>query len=315
MKFRDNDGKFKDLFVKTADTLPIGAMLPYGNAKAPVNWLVCDGSEISRTEYAELFAVIGTSYGEGDGSTTFNLPDKRGKQSIGLDTADEAFNTIGNTGGEKEHTLAHDEMPLHSHRLTSAINNPSSSYNAIVGVKGYASDAAETPQTTTTAGNGQPHNVLDPYEVDQWIIKAAQSIGVVGNIVNQETESNKDTYSCDYINDKFDYSTEEQIIGTWIDGKPLYRKVVTGTVLKHGTWNQTIILQDNNIDNIISVKGMVGYNNGKHQIGAYANTNFYSLLQYNYDEHALYFYGADNYVDYLATVIIEYTKTTDEVTE
>ena len=61
------------------DTLPIGVMLPYGNTTPPENWLICDGSEVSRTTYSELFKVIGTSYGSGDGSTTFNLPNKKGR--------------------------------------------------------------------------------------------------------------------------------------------------------------------------------------------------------------------------------------------
>ena len=60
----------------TGDTLPIGSMLPYGNVNPPAGWLVCDGSAVSRTTYADLFSVIGTNYGEGDGTTTFNLDRK-----------------------------------------------------------------------------------------------------------------------------------------------------------------------------------------------------------------------------------------------
>ena len=57
--------------------IPKGAIFPYGGITAPDGWLICDGSEISRTTYADLFAVIGTAYGEGNGTTTFNLPDGR----------------------------------------------------------------------------------------------------------------------------------------------------------------------------------------------------------------------------------------------
>ena len=57
------------------DTLPIGSITPYSGISTPSNWLLCDGREISREVYSQLFAVIGTSYGAGDGSTTFNLPD------------------------------------------------------------------------------------------------------------------------------------------------------------------------------------------------------------------------------------------------
>jgi hypothetical protein len=58
----------------SGDTLPIGVMLPYSGTSIPANWLLCDGREISRTDYAQLYNVIGTRYGVGDGSTTFNLP-------------------------------------------------------------------------------------------------------------------------------------------------------------------------------------------------------------------------------------------------
>jgi microcystin-dependent protein len=54
---------------------PVGAIVPYGGDTAPTGYLLCDGSAVSRTTYADLFAVIGTKYGSGDGSTTFNLPD------------------------------------------------------------------------------------------------------------------------------------------------------------------------------------------------------------------------------------------------
>ena len=54
---------------------PVGMIAPFGGSTAPGGWLVCDGSAISRTDYADLFAVIGTTYGSGNGSTTFNLPD------------------------------------------------------------------------------------------------------------------------------------------------------------------------------------------------------------------------------------------------
>ena len=59
----------------TGDTFPVGSVSAYAGENIPTNWLRCDGQEVSRTEYAELFNAIGTTYGTGDGSTTFNLPD------------------------------------------------------------------------------------------------------------------------------------------------------------------------------------------------------------------------------------------------
>lgn len=70
---------------------PIGSIQAYGGTTAPSGWLLCQGQAVSRTTYAELFKAIGTAFGEGDGSTTFNLPDYRGKVPFGAD----ANNVIG----------------------------------------------------------------------------------------------------------------------------------------------------------------------------------------------------------------------------
>lgn len=66
--------------------IPTAAVIPYAAATAPGGWLACDGSAVSRATFAELFAVIGTTYGVGDGSTTFNVPDLRGRAAVGLGT-------------------------------------------------------------------------------------------------------------------------------------------------------------------------------------------------------------------------------------
>lgn len=161
----------------TGDTLPIGSMVPYGNENPPTNWLICDGSEISRFTYSDLFNVIGTSYGEGDGSTTFNIPNLKGKIPVGFDSEDEDFNAIGKTGGEKTHTLTIEEMPKHRHGIRTSSSSGGQVDNMPWG-------AAQATQTTNTeyAGGDQPHNNLQPYEVDNWIIKAFQSAGVVAEV-------------------------------------------------------------------------------------------------------------------------------------
>ena len=65
--------------------MPTGMVVPYAGAAAPDGWLLCQGQAVSRTTYAQLFSVIGTTYGSGDGSTTFNLPDMRGRVAVGSD--------------------------------------------------------------------------------------------------------------------------------------------------------------------------------------------------------------------------------------
>ena len=94
---------------------PVGSISLFAGTTAPTGWLICDGSAVSRTTYANLFSVIGTTYGTGDGSTTFNIPNLKGKVPVGLDSGDTSFDTIGETGGEKTHTLTTNEMPTHAH--------------------------------------------------------------------------------------------------------------------------------------------------------------------------------------------------------
>lgn len=109
-----------------ADTLPIGSVVEWYSSNIPTNWLECNGQAISRTDYSELFTVLGTTYGEGDGSTTFNLPNMSGKFNVGLDSNDTDFDTLGKTGGSKSQDMTHShttqshiltvsELPAHTH--------------------------------------------------------------------------------------------------------------------------------------------------------------------------------------------------------
>jgi microcystin-dependent protein len=113
--------------------VPSGALLPFAGSTAPAGYLLCDGSAVSRVTYASLFAVIGTTYGAGDGSTTFNLPDLRGRAVFGKDdmggtTAGVVTSSgsgingtqLGALGGNEYHVLTLNEMPSHGH----AVNDP-----------------------------------------------------------------------------------------------------------------------------------------------------------------------------------------------
>lgn len=95
---------------------PTGAIFAYGGATAPTGWLICDGSPVSRTTYSLLFAVIGTLYGAGDGSTTFNLPDLRGRVAAGWAASGghPDVSTLGLTDGTS--TLA-SRRPRHKHSV------------------------------------------------------------------------------------------------------------------------------------------------------------------------------------------------------
>lgn len=94
---------------------PAGAMVAWPASAAPDGWLLCDGAAVSRSTYSGLFAVIGTTFGSGDGSTTFNLPNLLGRVPVGRDAAQTEFDALGETGGAKTVSLSASEMPSHSH--------------------------------------------------------------------------------------------------------------------------------------------------------------------------------------------------------
>ncbi len=120
---------------ENAASLPAGTIVQWPGATAPANWLICDGAAVSRTTYSSLFASIGVQYGSGDGSTTFNLPNLKGKVAVGFDGSQTEFNTLGKTGGAKTHTLTEAEMPSHTHTGTTSSNG---SHTHIVTVGGGA---------------------------------------------------------------------------------------------------------------------------------------------------------------------------------
>ena len=246
------------------DTLPVGTMIPYGSAETPDNWLSCNGQAVSRTTYSHLFAVIGTSYGAGDDSTTFNLPDKRGRVSVGYDPDQELFNKVGAHVGANTHTLTIAEMPSHQHDMYEV--NPSTgggSYKQNYTNGGNYQVTLGSCKTVSEqgyfgllgqfkTGGGQAHSIVQASEVDHWIIKAfplsspegALDSLPIGTIVEYDGEEVPDGF--EELEEVLDYSTTEQKIGTWINGKTLYRKVINvpissitgaGTMISHGVSN------------------------------------------------------------------------------
>lgn len=192
---------------------PIGTILPYSSTTIPEGYLVCDGSAVSRTTYADLYAVIGTTYGAGDGSTTFNLPNLKGKVPVGQDTSDTDFDVLGETGGEKTHQLVKGELPyidayfsIHGseHGTNFYKGNGNSWKGTYIGNKYMASTGATGAYSYNDVGiafgSNQAHNNLQPYSVLVYIIKYKDLAGTAAEVKNEYTESTEDVYSTSYIN-------------------------------------------------------------------------------------------------------------------
>lgn len=193
------------------DVFPAGVVVDFAGAAAPTGWLICDGSAVSRATYPNLFSNIGTTHGAGDGSTTFNIPDCRGKTVHGK-AASGTFQTLGATGGAETHVLTTAELPVHSHSISDpghghSISDPGHTHSvpsiravadAATGSSGakqwgtagavidiYTAFITSTQGTgvsvvgnstgitgTNNAGSGSAHSIVQPYIVLNKIIRA-----------------------------------------------------------------------------------------------------------------------------------------------
>ena len=97
------------------EIMPAGTVTQTARITAPTGWLLCEGQAVSRTTFARLFDAIGTTYGAGDGSTTFTLPNLKGRVPVGRDDSQTEFDALGENGGAKTVTLTEAQLPSHSH--------------------------------------------------------------------------------------------------------------------------------------------------------------------------------------------------------
>ena len=143
---------------------PTGAVISFGGASVPAGWLMCDGAPVSRTTYASLFAILGTVYGPGDGSTTFNLPNLVDRTVVGVGDAPAQLATVlGDAGGADDHTLTATELPPHKHKNAYG----SSNRNPPPG----GGSANRRTGTMPAAGGGTAHTNVQPYLALKYCIK------------------------------------------------------------------------------------------------------------------------------------------------
>lgn len=145
-----------------------GTILEFGGTAVPSGYLLCDGANVSRATFSALFAAIGTTWGVGDGSTTFAVPNLARRTSVGSGGTGTSTlgNAVGNTGGAETHTLTVAEMPSHTHTKTTSTAGSSTQQVQI----GSATSTADAFTTDATGGGGA-HNNLQPSAVVLKIIK------------------------------------------------------------------------------------------------------------------------------------------------
>ena len=172
-----------------ADGAPAGTIIPSGASAAPTGYLACDGSAVSRTTYADLFTAIGTAFGVGNGTTTFNVPDLRGRAPIGSGTGSGlTARTLGASGGAETHQLTEAELASHTHVLH--MGPLSNEYTLS---EGSGDPLIISPIGTSwvidDAGSDQAHNNMQPFGVVSFFIKHAAASGGGGGGVDLTPET------------------------------------------------------------------------------------------------------------------------------
>lgn len=162
--------------------IPAGGVIEFGGTSAPSGWLLCYGQEVSRSTFSVLFAAVGITHGSGDGSTTFNVPDHRGRVTAGKDnmggaSADRLTGTsggvngdnLGATGGDETHGLVEAENGPHKHVLNGRIGSLQFGSTGIQGSNTPGSTIAATG--IGSSGSGTPHLNVQPTIIMTKIIK------------------------------------------------------------------------------------------------------------------------------------------------
>lgn len=162
------------LVTEVEPDLPAGSIVDFAGSTIPTGYIACDGSLVSRITYARLFSVIGTTFGSGDGSTTFKLPDLRGRVSVGSGTGTGLTNrTLGQNVGEETHILSESELPSHTHIQNAHHHGLGSSRLDSSGSSSapFCYNYPDTTHTITTnsstgtnqnTGSGAAHNNMQP---------------------------------------------------------------------------------------------------------------------------------------------------------
>lgn len=264
--------------------MAIGTIVPFGGSTSVDGFLLCDGSEYNRTDYPELFEVIGTSFGTPSANTKFKVPDLREATTKGAGLtglSNNHYDADGLALGE----FIEDRVQEHVHEIMFVASQGGSGQTI-----GVVSNTGSRDATISQSGRSGATTEVKAVGVN-YIIKARQ-VALPIDLERQVVEANE-------------YSTTETIVGKWIDGKPIYRKV-----FYNDNWTDDFSYDANalNIDEVTSLKAM-WIRAGNCFEAPYAGAGgFYSTLYYNTSSKKINFEANVSHAGATNRTIIEYTK-------
>lgn len=282
---------------------PVGHILSYMGITAPEHYLVCDGAVYNISEYPELANHFEREFGSsnffgGDGTTTFAVPDLRGEFLRGDGTNSHANQGSGSEVGKHQDATEH---------INFGVNTTDKSIWF----------------DTSTPRSGTNQVSIGKTDSDLKLTTSPNTTGLCADLITWAGSTNYSHYTsrptntsvlycikCESTEQKDTYSTNEIKVGTWVDGKPVYRKVIDGVT--SGTSDTGYIISSiNNMETLVSYTGSILDNNSvKHKIGTYLNDRYNSVLYVDTSGN-IYISHGSSMVNKSYSLIIEYTKTTD----
>ena len=293
---------------KGIEDTPVGHIIPYMGNNAPKHYLICDGGEYNIVDYPYLAQHFTDEFGSvnyfgGDGTTTFAVPDLRGEFLRGTGTNSHANQGSGSNVGEHQDAT---DIPV----IAQYINNDTAClYTPGRKTDRYPHKMDSVPVEGYTGFNSvrleraeQGNNTTDIRR--ETITTRPTNTSVLYCIKYEPTYFMKNTYSADSV-----YSTDEMIIGRWIDGKPLYRKVIQGNITSK---DQSLFVVNENVKTMISIYGYDSPDGIYYFPFNYTqNGSTQRAIFYKKDTDTIEFRSNSYNSGEVFVVILEYTKTTD----
>ena len=293
---------------KGIEDTPVGHIIPYMGNNAPKHYLICDGGEYNIVDYPYLAQHFTDEFGSvnyfgGDGTTTFAVPDLRGEFLRGTGTNSHANQGSGATVGEHQDGTDIPVIAQYINNGTACLYTPGRKTDRyphkmdsvpVEGYTGFNSVRLERAE--------QGNNTTDIRR--ETITTRPTNTSVLYCIKYEPTYFMKNTYSADSV-----YSTDEMIIGRWIDGKPLYRKVIQGNITSK---DQILFVVNENVKTMVSIYGYDCPDGTYYFPFNYAQTgSTYKSIFYKKDTDTIEFRSNSYNPGEVYVVVLEYTKTTD----